>query len=84
MNELIEQALVTNNLEDIPQNYNDVLKHLEKEDYLKAMELEIRDLKKNETWVLVKRPKNTPIIKGRWVLSKKLNLDNSIKKYKAR
>jgi hypothetical protein len=48
------------------------------------MQLEVEDLIKSNTWTLVKRPKNALIIKGRWVLSKKLNLDNTVKKYKAR
>jgi len=48
------------------------------------MLLEIDDLLKNNTWDLIIKPKNTPIIKGRWVLNRKLNLNNTIKKYKAR
>jgi hypothetical protein len=40
------------------------------------MKLEIDDLLKSNTWTLVIKPNNTPIIKGRWVLNKKYNLDN--------
>jgi hypothetical protein len=48
------------------------------------MKLEVDDLLNNNTWDLVIKPNSTPIIKGRWVLTKKYNLDNTIKKYKAR
>jgi hypothetical protein len=48
------------------------------------MKLEIDDLIKSNTWALVIKPNNTPIIKVRWVLNKKYNLDNTIKKFKAR
>jgi len=48
------------------------------------MELEIDNLIKSNTWDLIIKPNNNSVIKGRWVLNKKLNLDNSIKKYKAR
>ena len=48
------------------------------------MYLEIDDLINNNTQTLVNKPNNTPIIKGRQVLTKKYNLDNTIKKYKAR
>ena len=49
------------------------------------MKLEVDNLVKSNTWDLIKKPIiNTNIIKGRWVLNKKLNLDNTIKKYKAR
>ena len=50
------------------------------------MKLEVDNLIKSNTWDLIKKPSinNSKIIKGRWVLNKKLNLDNTIKKYKAR
>jgi hypothetical protein len=53
------------------------------------MKLEVDNLIKNSTWSIIpinNSNKNniTKPIKGRWVLSKKLNLDGSIKQYKAR
>ena len=48
------------------------------------MKIEVDDLIKTNTWNITNKPNNINIIKGRWVLSKKLNLDNTIKKYKAR
>jgi hypothetical protein len=61
-----------------------VLLSKEKDYYLEAMQLEVDNLIKSNTWVLASKPSNISIIKGRWVLSKKLNLDSTIKKYKAR
>ena len=48
------------------------------------MQLEVNDLLKSNTWTILPKPNRASIIKGRWVLNKKYNLDNSIKKYKAR
>ena len=48
------------------------------------MKIEVDDLIKTNTQNITNKPNNINVIKGRWVLSKKLNLDNTIKKYKAR
>ena len=47
------------------------------------MRLELTQLKKNNTWVLVPRPSNSPVIKGRWVLNKKYQHNKDLI-YKAR
>ena len=67
-----------------PKSFKEVLLRKDKDLYLKAMQIEIEDLLKSNTQDLVIKTNNVNIIKGRWVLSKKLNLDNTIKKYKAR
>ncbi|BBN68281.1 BURP domain-containing protein [Prunus dulcis] len=41
-------------------------------------------IEKNETWELVDRPSNKPVIGVKWVYKTKLNLDGSIQKHKAR
>ncbi|BBN69407.1 hypothetical protein Prudu_927S000300, partial [Prunus dulcis] len=48
------------------------------------MEIEIEMIEKNETWELVDRPSDKPIIGVKWVYKTKLNLDGSIQKHKAR
>ena len=55
-----------------------------KKEWTKAMEIELEQLNRTNTWKLVPRPSNKPIIKGRWVYKTKLNPDGSINKYKAR
>jgi hypothetical protein len=67
-----------------PNNYKEVLEREDKDLYIAAMQLEIVDLLKSNTWTLVVNNNLLSIIKGRWVLNKKYNLDNTIKKYKAR
>ena len=48
------------------------------------MDIEKKDLEKQDCWTLVPRPINRKVLKGKWVYKTKLNPDNSINKYKAR
>ena len=48
------------------------------------MQTEVENLIKSNTQDITIKLNNIPIIKGRQVLSKKYNLDNTIRKYKAR
>ena len=48
------------------------------------MQIEVDNLIKSNTQDITIKLNNIPIIKGRQVLSKKYNLDNTIRKYKAR
>jgi hypothetical protein len=81
---IINNILATSSNSIDPKTYKEVLLHKDKDRYLEAIKIEIDDLLSNNTWDLIIRPKNSLIIKGRWVLNKKFNLDNTIKKYKAR
>ena len=86
---LYNKAIITNILNTSssiePKTFKEVLLNKDKDLYLEAMYKEIVDLEKSNTQNLVIKPNNnTPIIKGRWVLTRKFNLDNTIKKYKAR
>ncbi|VVA41703.1 PREDICTED: Retrovirus-related Pol poly from, partial [Prunus dulcis] len=49
----------------------------------KAMEDEITMIEKNNTWELVDRPFDKPIIGVKWIYKTKLNLDGSVQKNKA-
>jgi hypothetical protein len=73
---IISNILSTSSNSLEPRNFKEVLLNKDKDRYLDAMKLEIDDLLKSNTWTLVIKPNNTPIIKGRWVLNKKYNLDN--------
>ncbi|CAL8998549.1 unnamed protein product, partial [Prunus brigantina] len=64
-----------------PENYEEASKDAA---WKKAMEDEIEMINKNETWELVHRPSEKPVIGVKWVYKTKLNLDGSIQKYKAR
>jgi hypothetical protein len=83
---ILENILTTSNSKGLeePKSYKEVLQRKDKDLYLQAMQLEIEDLIRSNTWSIIRRPNKASIIKGRWVLTKKYNLDNTIKKYKAR
>lgn len=48
------------------------------------MREELEVINKSHTWTLVDRPLNKPIIGVKWVFRRKLNLDGTLNKYKAR
>ena len=51
---------------------------------MKAMNEELDQIEKNETWDLVPRPKNKNIIGTKWVFKNKMNEDGQVIKNKAR
>ena len=83
--EVDELALLANgsSLED-PITYNDALQMPNKEEWLLAMQNEINDLKKLNTWDLVQLPKGRKVLKGRWVFKTKRDPYGTIIKLKAR
>jgi hypothetical protein len=48
------------------------------------MKEELASLHQKETWELVEKPKEQRVLPCSWVLTKKLNSDGSIQRYKAR
>ncbi|CAL8078783.1 unnamed protein product, partial [Prunus armeniaca] len=54
------------------------------ESWMKAMKDELNMIEKNDTWELVDRPMDKPVIGVKWVFKTKLNLDGSVQKNKAR
>jgi hypothetical protein len=49
-----------------------------------ATDEEHRSLRERGTWTVVDRPKDKPVIKGKWVFKRKLNQKGKIERYKAR
>nr|XP_034923444.1 uncharacterized mitochondrial protein AtMg00820-like [Populus alba] len=49
-----------------------------------AMKEELEVIEKNNTWELVERPSDKPVIGVKWVYKTKLHLDGSVQKHKAR
>ncbi|KAI5344202.1 hypothetical protein L3X38_012079 [Prunus dulcis] len=64
-----------------PESFEEAAKD---DSWKKAMEDEITMIEKNNTWELVDRPFDKPIIGVKWVYKTKLNLDGSVQKNKAR
>jgi 3-dehydroquinate dehydratase len=50
----------------------------------KAMDEELDQIEKNDTWELVPRPKNKNVIGTKWVFRNKLNEDGQVTRNKAR
>jgi hypothetical protein len=67
-----------------PKSYKQALQSPQKNQWIKAMDDEIADLIALGALELVKRPKNKPVLTGKWVYKQKLNPDHSIDRYKAR
>ncbi|CAN1141195.1 Retrovirus-related Pol polyprotein from transposon TNT 1-94 [Linum perenne] len=65
----------------IPSSYKEAAKDIQ---WCKAMEEEIRALEENNTWRIVQRPSDSPIIGSRWVYTVKYKPDGSLDRYKAR
>lgn len=59
--------------EPTPKTYRDVLLSKDKEKWLEAMQREWEQLKKNDTFMLVDRPKNEKILGTKWVFTRKQN-----------
>lgn len=67
-----------------PNSYEEALQRDDKENWLKAIEKEIKTLKENNTWTEVKEcPKDVEIVSSKWVFKIKEDLEGG-KQYKAR
>ena len=80
--ELVEEVLIANP-EDSP-SVQEALNGSEKEKWLKAMEEEIKQITKVETFTVVEAPSNTNIIDGKWVLLQKRDGEGKVIRWKAR
>lgn len=67
-NKLRENTCLISKLE--PRRVKEALNN---EDWMKAMTEEIEQIKKNETWTLVPRPKEKNVIGTKWIFKNKLN-----------
>ncbi|KAJ9701207.1 hypothetical protein PVL29_006516 [Vitis rotundifolia] len=66
------------------ENYQGVLLHDEKKEWLRAMHEEMKFLHKNNTYELMELPKGEKALKNKWVLKRKSELNRSQPKYKTR
>ena len=54
------------------------------EHWIRAMEEELSQIEKNETWELVPRPKDKYVIGTKWAFRNKLNEDGQVTRNKAK
>lgn len=66
-----------------PDSLKEALTQPDAEKWKLAMEEELENLRKNETWEIVPRPKDRKIVKCKWVFKKKYE-NGSVSRYKAR
>jgi len=67
-----------------PQTYEEAVSGDHAEHWKQAMEKKINSLRSNNTWSLVKIPKNGKILDCKWVYRLKYKSNGSIKRYKAK
>ena len=67
-----------------PETYQEVLKHENKIEWLKAMKKEMESLHENHTYDLVKPLKEKKILKNKWVFRRKNDGNSSQPRFKAR
>ncbi|KAJ0779315.1 putative RNA-directed DNA polymerase [Helianthus annuus] len=73
--------LTTDTISPVPKTYT---KALADPNWLHAMQTEFSALQENETWELVPRPTDRPIIRCMWLFRHKFRSDGSLERYKAR
>ena len=80
-----ELALLMTSLDiRLPTTYKQAIESSEKEHWIQAMQAEIDELGKQNTWKLVQLPPKREALRGRWVYTVKTDSNNIITKYKAR
>lgn len=67
-----------------PKKYRDILKHPEKEGWLKAIQEERANLFRHEIWTVELVPDGKRVMGARWVLVEKRSPDGKLIKLKAR
>ena len=67
-----------------PKSFKDMQKSEFLNEWQKATDEEYESLMKMGTWSLVTRPKNSPVVKSKWVFKCKLKSDRTLERYKAR
>ena len=71
-------------LNDIPTSFKNIEGREDSELWRDAVRRELDSIEKNETWELIKEPKDVNVIDSKWVFAIKENETEVSKKYKAR
>lgn len=67
-----------------PKSYQMAMKSNDAKAWKEACDKEMKSIKDMGVWDIVDRPKNVPVVGGRWHFKLKLNPDGSVNKHKAR
>jgi transposase InsO family protein len=77
------QATIVRDHEE-PKNRTEALSGVDKHDWIRAMNEEMKALTENSTWVLTTLPEGRKTIGCKWVFKRKKNANTGLIKYKAR
>ena len=77
-------ALAVGDLMGYPKTFQEAMRSPDREKWMRAMQKELSALEKNDTWDLVPKPKNFPVIDVRWVFTMKCNNQGELDTAKAR
>lgn len=78
----MKQGWQQNNEE--PRNRNEALSAADREEWIKAMDEEMKAINENRTWTLTELPKDKRAIGCKWIFKRKKNKITGLMKYKAR
>lgn len=67
-----------------PKSYNEVLKSVDKEHWVNAMNEEYQSLISSDTWTLVRLPLGRQAIGSKWVFKQKKDTSGQVVRFKAR
>jgi len=67
-----------------PTTHAEAMNRVDKEEWKKVMETEIRSMHANNAWILTELPPDRTALKNKWVCRIKRNPDGSIDKYRTR
>ena len=71
-------------LEEDLKTYREAMRSIDASFWKEAIKSEIDSLESNKTWELTDLPKGCRPISSKWIFKKKLRMDSSIQRYKAR
>lgn len=77
-------ALLGDSTLDTPSTFQEAMRSPQKDEWTQAIESELESLKTNETWELVKPPKDKNVIGNKWVFRIKTDESGNPSKFKAR
>jgi len=81
---LIDEFMSLFLLEEDPKTYQEAMRSIDVTFWKEAIKSEIDSLESNKIWELTNLPKRCRLISCKWIFKKKLRMDGSIKRYKAR
>ncbi len=83
-NYYLEGASVATSSVEEPSSFQEAVNSQNKAKWELAMESEMRSLKNNDVWELVKLPENRKVVGSKWVFKVKVDGDGCVDRYKAR